>query len=266
MPNDCLEKLREVKKLREEIIEKGLTPYLKIDVAEDVILPEHLKNQKEMILNISSSATELLVFSDDKVSFSCQFLGVEFEVTIPGQRILSCYEKETGIGQSWKDKSLEFEKAFAAFSKRTEESDFGTALTAYKTVLTTENDGLENSLQSADRAKRRLSVLGLWAPFLVKNKCYAEAVEICSDAFALLGDTWARPALPVESINPDAEAWLGLWASCLIHTGHYGKASDKYKLWFDLFYANRPDDEAKAKFYLNGSPLTLISEISITKK
>lgn len=66
------------------LLENNLTPHVIIDTTvEGVEVPEGYKKNKHLVLNISPSATDLLIVDEKGLSFNARFNGVSNYVFIP---------------------------------------------------------------------------------------------------------------------------------------------------------------------------------------
>ena len=83
----------------EWLIDNNLTPYLLVDAEyKDIAIPfEHVQDGK-IILNISTSAIEMLNLENDYVSFSARFSGKAMDIYIPIRAVLALYSMENGKG------------------------------------------------------------------------------------------------------------------------------------------------------------------------
>lgn len=76
----------------------NLTPL--IEISEDYynLLPEHVKRQSTVILNIHPDATYDLIFSKQNIEFEAVFSGENFRVKITYESIQKIFIKEDGYG------------------------------------------------------------------------------------------------------------------------------------------------------------------------
>ncbi len=77
------------------------TPYLAANVDQNTILPNELKQNKQIVLNISFSATKDLEVKRDYISFKTNFSGTTHEVIIPTANVLAIFAKENGQGMQF---------------------------------------------------------------------------------------------------------------------------------------------------------------------
>ena len=81
------------------IEDSNLTPHILVDCEKTgVVVPEGLTNKGKIVLNISSSATENRLITNDSISFKARFSGKPQKVTIPCEAVLTIYAQENGEG------------------------------------------------------------------------------------------------------------------------------------------------------------------------
>ena len=77
----------------------GLTPHVLVSCEKGgVIVPERLAKKGKIVLNISSSATENRLITNDSISFKARFSGKPQKVIIPCEAVLTIYAQENGEG------------------------------------------------------------------------------------------------------------------------------------------------------------------------
>ncbi|MCU0951353.1 MAG: ClpXP protease specificity-enhancing factor [Burkholderiaceae bacterium] len=79
----------------------GFTPYVAVAVDETVRVPMEFVKNGEIVLNISSLATNRLKLSNDAVEFQARFGGVAREVYVPIARVVAIYARENGQGMAF---------------------------------------------------------------------------------------------------------------------------------------------------------------------
>ncbi len=88
--------------LYEWICDNECTPYLYVNTGvQGLLLPESLRNESPLILNISPAASIDLSIDAEAVSFTARFSGQVFEVYLPMASIIAIVAKETGQGMSF---------------------------------------------------------------------------------------------------------------------------------------------------------------------
>ena len=81
------------------IVENNLTPHLLADATiPGVVVPAEFIEDGKIILNISPSAAQNPIISQDLVGFNASFNGKMRTVTVPIVAIMAIYAKENGKG------------------------------------------------------------------------------------------------------------------------------------------------------------------------
>ena len=81
------------------IEESGLTPHILADCEKTgVAVPKGFEKEGKIVLNISSSATENRLITNDSISFKARFSGRSQKVVIPCKAVLTIYAQESGEG------------------------------------------------------------------------------------------------------------------------------------------------------------------------
>jgi stringent starvation protein B len=90
--------------MHEWISDCGQTPHVVVDVtAEGVVVPlQHAKDGR-IVLNVSYRATEGLNISNERLSCSARFGGVNWNVEVPVNAVLGIYARETGEGMIFRE-------------------------------------------------------------------------------------------------------------------------------------------------------------------
>ena len=91
------------------IEDSNLTPHVLVSCEKDgVVVPKGLAKKGKIVLNISSSATENRLITNDSISFKARFSGKPQKVIIPCEAVLTIYAQENGEGMIF-DNKLETE-------------------------------------------------------------------------------------------------------------------------------------------------------------
>ena len=69
-----------------------------------VVVPRGFVKEGKIVLNISSSATESRLITNNSVSFKARFSGKPQKIIIPCEAVLTIYAQETGEGMFFDDK------------------------------------------------------------------------------------------------------------------------------------------------------------------
>ena len=79
------------------IEDSNLTPHILVDCEKTgVVVPEGLTNEGKIVLNISSSATENRLITNDFISFKARFSGKPQKPLCPAKRFSLFMPKRTG--------------------------------------------------------------------------------------------------------------------------------------------------------------------------
>ena len=81
------------------IEDSSFTPYILVDCKKNgVIVPKGFAKEGKIVLNISSSATESRLITNNSVSFKARFNGKPQKIIVPCEAVLSIYAQENGEG------------------------------------------------------------------------------------------------------------------------------------------------------------------------
>ena len=81
------------------IEDSSLTPYVLVDCEKTgAVVPEGFAKKGKIVLNISSTATENRLITNDSISFKARFNGKSQTVIIPCEAVLTIYAQESGEG------------------------------------------------------------------------------------------------------------------------------------------------------------------------
>ena len=87
------------------IEDSNLTPHILVDCEKTgVVIPEGFEKAGKIVLNISSSATENRLITNDSISFKARFNGRPQKVIVPCQAVLTIYAQENGEGMFFGNK------------------------------------------------------------------------------------------------------------------------------------------------------------------
>lgn len=79
----------------------GFTPYVAVAVDESVRVPQEFVKNGEIVLNVSSLATNRLKIDNDAIAFQARFGGVPRDVCVPIARVVAIYARENGQGMAF---------------------------------------------------------------------------------------------------------------------------------------------------------------------
>jgi stringent starvation protein B len=87
------------------IEDSNLTPNILVDCEKTgVVVPEGFAKEGKIVLNISSSATEGRLITNNSISFKARFSGRPQKVIIPCESVLTIYAQENGEGMFFDNK------------------------------------------------------------------------------------------------------------------------------------------------------------------
>ena len=87
------------------IEDSNLTPHVLVDCEKiGVVVPEGFAKKGKLVLNISPSATENRLITNESVSFKARFNGRSQKVVVPCEAVLSIYAQESGEGMFFNNK------------------------------------------------------------------------------------------------------------------------------------------------------------------
>jgi len=79
----------------------GFTPYVAVAVDDTVRVPVEFVKNGEIVLNISSLATNRLKLGNEAIEFQARFGGVSRDVYVPIGRVVAIYARENGQGMAF---------------------------------------------------------------------------------------------------------------------------------------------------------------------
>ena len=87
------------------IEDSNLTPHVLVDCEKTgAVVPEGFAKKGKIVLNISSTATENRLITNDSISFKERFNGKPQKIIIPCEAVLTIYAKENGEGMFFDNK------------------------------------------------------------------------------------------------------------------------------------------------------------------
>ena len=87
------------------IEDSNLTPHILVSCEKNgVVAPKGLVKKGKIVLNISSSATENRLITNNSISFKTRFSGKPQKVIIPCEAVLTIYAQENGEGMFFDNK------------------------------------------------------------------------------------------------------------------------------------------------------------------
>jgi len=86
----------------EWIVENNATPHIALFAENpDVLVPEQFVDDGKIILNISPTAAQDLLITNETITFSARFGGKPFNIYSPISAVLALYASENGEGLSF---------------------------------------------------------------------------------------------------------------------------------------------------------------------
>jgi len=87
------------------IEDSNFTPYILVDCKKNgVVVPKGFEKKGKIVLNVSSSATENRLITNDLISFKARFNGRPQKVVVPCTAVLTIYAQENGEGMFFGNK------------------------------------------------------------------------------------------------------------------------------------------------------------------
>ncbi|MFO7763904.1 MAG: ClpXP protease specificity-enhancing factor [Wenzhouxiangellaceae bacterium] len=85
--------------LNDWIVDNGATPQILVDSAHpELEIPDSVRSQEKVVLNISPTAVRDLQIDNEYVSFVARFAGVSQGVLVPIEAVQAIYARENGQG------------------------------------------------------------------------------------------------------------------------------------------------------------------------
>lgn len=85
--------------LHEWIVDSGCTPHLLVDADDPGLeVPDSLRKDGQVVLNVSPHAVRDLLMDNELVSFVARFAGVSRGVSVPVAAVKAIYARENGRG------------------------------------------------------------------------------------------------------------------------------------------------------------------------
>ena len=86
--------------------DQGLTPYLSVVVDHRTLVPRQFVQDGQIVLNVSTDATQSLVMGNEMIAFQARFGGVARDLYVPIGAVTAIYARENGAGMAF-DPDLE---------------------------------------------------------------------------------------------------------------------------------------------------------------
>jgi stringent starvation protein B len=82
-------------------VDQGFTPYLAVSVDAHTRVPMGYVKDGQIVLNISSYASNQLQMGNDLISFQARFNGQVQYISVPVENVVAIYAKENGEGMGF---------------------------------------------------------------------------------------------------------------------------------------------------------------------
>ena len=90
-----------VRAIFEWCCDNGFTPYLAVKVGRGTRVPMEFVKDGQIVLNVSSEATNKLVMGNDYIEFQARFGGVARDISVPLASVVAIYARENGAGMAF---------------------------------------------------------------------------------------------------------------------------------------------------------------------
>ncbi|MDA7415460.1 ClpXP protease specificity-enhancing factor [Xenophilus arseniciresistens] len=90
-----------IRALYEWCTDNGFTPYLAVQVDENVQVPREYVKNGEIVLNVSYDATSSLKLGNEFIEFKARFAGTARDIIVPVGRVVAIYARENGQGMAF---------------------------------------------------------------------------------------------------------------------------------------------------------------------
>lgn len=90
-----------IRAIHEWCEDSGYRPYIAVAVDERTLVPREFVRNGEIVLNVSSMATNRLSIGNELIEFEARFSGAVREVSIPIDNVSAIYAQETGHGMAF---------------------------------------------------------------------------------------------------------------------------------------------------------------------
>ncbi len=90
-----------IRAIHEWCADQGYTSYISVSVDERTIVPRGFVKGGEIVLNVSTVATNRLKITNDHIEFQARFGGTPHELWVPIENVSAIYARETGHGMAF---------------------------------------------------------------------------------------------------------------------------------------------------------------------
>lgn len=81
--------------------DQGLTPYISVVVDHRTLVPRQFVQDGQIVLNVSTDATQSLVMGNEMIAFQARFGGVAQNISLPVDNVSAIYARENGHGMAF---------------------------------------------------------------------------------------------------------------------------------------------------------------------
>jgi stringent starvation protein B len=90
-----------IRAIHEWCSDQGYTAYISVSVDERTVVPRAFVKGGEIVLNVSTVATNRLKISNTHIEFQARFGGAPHELWVPIENVSAIYARETGHGMAF---------------------------------------------------------------------------------------------------------------------------------------------------------------------
>lgn len=90
-----------VRAIYEWCSDNGFTPYLAVVVGKQTRVPMEFVKEGQIVLNVSTEATNRLVLGNEYIEFQARFGGVARDISVPLTNVVAIYARENGGGMAF---------------------------------------------------------------------------------------------------------------------------------------------------------------------
>ena len=90
-----------VRAIYEWCSDNGFTPYLAVVVGKQTRVPMEFVKDGQIVLNVSTEATNRLVLGNEYIEFQARFGGVARDISVPLSNVVAIYARENGGGMAF---------------------------------------------------------------------------------------------------------------------------------------------------------------------
>lgn len=90
-----------IRAIHEWCCDNGFTPYLAVAVDAGTRVPLEFVRDGQIVLNVSSDATNRLRLGNDFIDFQARFGGVARDISVPVGNVAAIYARENGAGMAF---------------------------------------------------------------------------------------------------------------------------------------------------------------------